>query len=156
MRCAVPTGSEDGKRQVSDKVNKIADDILSLNMLEVSDLKNVLKEKLNLPDDMPMGMPMGMPMMQAAPAVASTADGSSEEEKKEEVKTDFEVKIDSFDKGQKIPLIKEVQAQIGIKLKEAKTLVESAPATLKAGLAKDEAEKLATMLRNVGAEISVV
>lgn len=68
-------------------------------------------------------------------------------------KTHFTVKLEKFDAGSKIKLIKEVRAFTGLGLKEAKELVESAPTDIKADVAKAEAEALKEKLEGVGGTI---
>ena len=68
-----------------------------------------------------------------------------------EEKTSFALKLESFDAAQKIKVIKEVRAITDLGLKEAKELVEGAPAVLKKELKKEEAEALIAKLTAVGA-----
>lgn len=72
------------------------------------------------------------------------------EETKEE-KTQFDVKLASFDAKQKIKVIKEIRAITGLGLKEAKELVENAPSVLKKDLKKEDAEALVAQLEAIGA-----
>ena len=72
-----------------------------------------------------------------------------------EAKTSFDVKLKAFDPKSKIKLIKEVRASTGLGLKEAKDLVESAPAVMKKGLTKDEAEDLKKKLEEIGGEVEL-
>ncbi|XP_040567103.1 large ribosomal subunit protein bL12m [Lepeophtheirus salmonis] len=135
----------------SEKIVKIVDQIAELNLLEVSELNKALKERLNI-SDAPM-------MMASGPAVAST---SAEEEEEEEstaaiaVQTSFTLKLVSFDASKKIPLIKELKAQIeGMNLVQAKKFVESAPAVVKNDIGKEEAEKIKAALEAVGGACEV-
>ena len=89
--------------------------------------------------DMPM-MPMGgmqMPVGAGGGAAAAAAEEAPKEEK-----TSFNVKLESFEAGAKIKVIKEVRALTSLGLKEAKELVEGAPKVVQEGLSKDEAEAL--------------
>ena len=97
----------------------LADFAAQLNLLQVSDLTEVLKKKLGIQGGAMMGMPMGMPMMgaAAAPAAAPAAEAPKEE------KTEFTLKLEGFDAAAKIKVIKEVRAITGLGLKEAKELV---------------------------------
>ena len=73
-----------------------------------------------------------------------------------EEKTEFDVVLKSVDASAKLKVIKAVREVVeGLGLKEAKELVESAPKTVKEGLAKDEAEKVAAKLKEAGAEVEV-
>ena len=129
----------------SDKVQRLADDISTLTLLEVSDLTNLLRQKLGLPAGMGM-MPMGMmPGMQQMPTTAPAAQEAKVE------KTSFDVKLEKFDAGSKIKIIKEVRTFTALGLKEAKELVEKAPVVLKAGVAREEALQIIEKLKSVGA-----
>ena len=68
-------------------------------------------------------------------------------------KTHFTVKLEKFDTGSKIKLIKEVRAFTGLGLKEAKELVEGSPAEIKAEVPKTDAEALKEKLEGVGGTI---
>ncbi|VVC86571.1 unnamed protein product [Leptidea sinapis] len=134
-------------KPVSPKLEKLVSDITNLSLLEVSELSQVLKRRLNLPDApvMPMG---GFAM--AAPAA------DEEEVAPKAVKTNFTVKLTKFNDKQKVALIKEVKNLLeGFNLVQAKKFVESAPTIVKADISKDEAEKLKEALTKVGAEIEI-
>ncbi|WPT12144.1 54S ribosomal protein L12 [Picochlorum sp. SENEW3] len=142
------------EREVTDpKVLELADRITELNMLEVSDLTEVLRKRLNIQGG---GMPMGFAMPAAAgavPAAAPAADagaGAAQEEK-----TDFTVKLSGFEASSKIKVIKEVRAITDLGLKEAKELVEGSPAVIKEGLSKEDAEELKAKLEAAGGQISL-
>uniref|UniRef100_A0A0K2UL56 39S ribosomal protein L12, mitochondrial n=1 Tax=Lepeophtheirus salmonis TaxID=72036 RepID=A0A0K2UL56_LEPSM len=134
----------------SEKIVKIVDQIAELNLLEVSELNKALKERLNI-SDAPM-------MMASGPAVASTSEEEEEEESAAAiaVQTSFTLKLVSFDASKKIPLIKELKAQIeGMNLVQAKKFVESAPAVVKNDIGKEEAEKIKAALEAVGGACEV-
>ena len=78
--------------------------------------------------------------------------------KKEPVieKTQFDVKLSSFDAGKKIPLIKEIRSWLTLGLKEAKELVERAPVELKKGVKKEEAEEIKKKFAENGAVIELL
>lgn len=131
----------------TEKVQRLAEDISKLSLLEVSDLTTLLRRKLGLPEGMGM-MSMGMmPGMQMGGA--SVAPAAVEEAKAE--KTAFDVKLEKFDAGSKIKIIKEVRTFTNLGLKEAKELVEKAPIVLKSGVGKEEAEQIVEKLKSVGA-----
>ncbi|CAH0723141.1 unnamed protein product, partial [Brenthis ino] len=135
-------------KPVSPKIEKIVSEITTLNLLEVSELSQVLKKRLNLPDApvMPMG---GFAM--AAPAAQEEEDTTPKT-----VKTSFTVKMTKFDEKQKVALIKEVKSLLeGFNLVQAKKFVESVPTVVKADISKDEAEKLKEALSKVGAVIEI-
>jgi len=111
------------KRAVgSPKVIALVDQITALNMVEVADLVELMKDRLGL-----QGMPMGAPMMgapAAAPA-AGAAPAAAAPPAAAAAKSEFDVKLDAFDAASKIKIIKEVRAVTGLGLKEAKDLVSS-------------------------------
>ncbi|XP_070154779.1 large ribosomal subunit protein bL12 [Polyergus mexicanus] len=133
---------------VNPKIDKIANDISALNLIEVAQLSDLLKRRLNLPDA-PI-MPMG------GFAVAPQAE-EEEEQTRKQVQTSFTVKLTGFDDKQKVALIKEIKSLLpDTNLVQAKKFVESAPTIVKADLAKDEAEKLRDSLIKVGAKVEIV
>ena len=84
------------------------------------------------------------------------AGGAAEEAPAEEApaeKTHFDVELQAFDAASKIKLIKEVRALLGLGLKEAKEVVETAPSWLKKDLAKEEAEALKEKLEGLGGTV---
>ena len=121
---------------VSPRVIRLADDICSLTLLEVHDMTTILTKRLGL-----SGSPMPMMAAGAAPAAA------------EEEQTEVAVKLGGFDSAQKIKVIKEVRAATELGLKEAKDLVEGAPAVLKKGLKKEDAEAIKEKIEKVGGKV---
>ncbi|WP_301098776.1 50S ribosomal protein L7/L12 [Otariodibacter sp.] len=87
----------------------------------------------------------------AAAAVAVAAGGAAEAA---EEKTEFDVVLTNAG-GNKVAVIKAVRTATGLGLKEAKDLVESAPATLKEGVSKGEAEELKKALEEAGAQVEI-
>ena len=72
------------------------------------------------------------------------------------VQTSFTLKMEKFDDGKKVALIKEIKNQIeGMNLVQAKKFVESCPAVVKSDIAKDEAEKLKTIFEAAGATCTI-
>ena len=120
-------------------LEKIADELSALTVLEASELSKLLEEK--------WGVSAAAPV--AVAAVAPAAAGEAAEEK-----TDFDVVLAAIGE-KKINVIKEVRAMTGLGLKEAKDLVESAPKAVKEGVPKDEAEKLKKTLEGVGATVEL-
>ena len=120
-------------------LEKIADELSALTVLEASELSKLLEEK--------WGVSAAAPV--AVAAVAPAAAGEAAEEK-----TEFDVVLAAFGE-KKINVIKEVRAMTGLGLKEAKDLVESAPTAVKQGVPKDEAEKLKKTLEGVGATVEL-
>ncbi len=122
----------------TEKVNQIVDLFLQLNVKELLELQDALKEH-------------GIEPVAAAPVVVAAGggdDGGVEEQ------TAFDVILTSAG-AKKIQVIKEVRSVTSLGLKEAKDLVESAPATVKEGLTKQEAVGVKTKLELAGASASV-
>ncbi|EIE21037.1 ClpS-like protein, partial [Coccomyxa subellipsoidea C-169] len=133
-----PADDQEEQRQIDNpRINQLVEEICSMNLLEVSDLIEVLRKRLNITAPMGGGYPMGMMPMAAGPAAPA-----AEAAPKEEEKTEFDVKLTGFDAAAKIKVIKEVRAMTSLGLKEAKELVEKAPTVVKTGLKKEEAEEL--------------
>ena len=136
------------QREYTPKITALVDQIAALNLLEVSDLNALLKERLNI-SDAPVMMAGGMG---GAPAAAAAPEEEEEEEAPAAVQTAFTIKLKEFDTAKKVALIKELKAQIeGMNLVQAKKFVESAPAVVKADVSKDEAEALKKALEAAGA-----
>lgn len=147
-----PAPSEHDAASTSPRVAALLDDLVSLNMLEVKELTEGLKNRLGI-DDVP-AMPAGFNPTMFAGAMPGGAAAPAEEEKKPE-KTHFDLKLNKFDAGKKIAVIKEVRSITGLGLKEAKTLVEDAPKVFKTEVSKDEAEQLRDKLKELGADVSL-
>ncbi len=113
--------------------------ISNMTVLELSELIKEFEEKF--------GVSAAAPVAVAA-AGAGTGDAPAEEQ------TEFDVILTGFGE-QKIKVIKEVRALTGLGLKEAKTLVESAPAPLKEAVTKEEAEEMKTKIEGVGATVEI-
>ena len=121
-------------------VKKIADQLVELTVKEVNELLDVLKEE------------HGIEPAAAAVAVAGPAAGG--EGGAAEEKTDFDV-ILKAPGGAKLQIVKLVKELTGLGLKEAKAVVDSAPAPIREGVSKDEAESLKTQLEEAGAEVEL-
>lgn len=122
-------------------VNAIADQLVGLTVKEVSELLDVLKEKHGIE-------PAAAAVAVAGPAAAGGQDGASEE------KSSFDV-ILKAPGGAKLQIVKLVKELTGLGLKEAKGVVDAAPAPIKEGIPKDEAEALKTQLEEAGAEVEL-
>lgn len=133
----------------SPRVQSLLDELVSLNMLEVKELTDGLKDRLGIDDS--MAMPMN-PAMFANMAGAAPAEDAGAKEAEPE-KTEFDVKLEKFDAAKKIAVIKEIRAITGLGLKEAKALVEDAPKVFKSAVPKEEAEQLRDKLKDIGAEV---
>lgn len=122
-------------------IKKIADQLVELTVKEVNELLTVLKEE------------HGIEPAAAAVAVAGPAAGGAEAAA-EAVQTEFNVILKSPG-GAKLQIVKLVKELTGLGLKEAKALVDSAPAPVKEGVSKDEAESLKSQLEDAGAEVEL-
>ena len=123
-------------------LQKIADDLSGLTVLEASELTKILEEKWGVSAAAPVAVaaaPAGQPASEA---------GASEE------KTEFEIHLAAAG-DKKINVIKEVRTITGLGLKEAKDLVEGAPSKLKDGVGKEDAEKFKKQLEEAGATVEL-
>ncbi len=120
------------------------DDILeaisNMTVVEVVDLISAMEEKFGV---------SAAAAVAAAPAAAGEAGAAAAEEK-----TEFDVVLAGFGSN-KVAVIKAVRAITGLGLKEAKETVEGAPATLKEGISKDEAEEIKKQLEEAGASVEI-
>jgi large subunit ribosomal protein L7/L12 len=124
-------------------LEKIAESLSSLTILEASELTKILEEK--------WGVTAAAQVAVAAAPAGGDAGGSAAAA---EEKSDFDVILASMG-DQKINVIKEVRAITGLGLKEAKDLVEAAPKPVKEGVSKDEADKIKAQLEGAGATVEV-
>jgi large subunit ribosomal protein L7/L12 len=120
------------------KIEKLADEIVGLTLLEAVELKDILKEKHGIEPA------AGAVAVAAGPAVAEAV----------EEQTEFDVILKSFGE-KKINVIKEVRALTGLGLKEAKDLVEAGGKAVKEGVNKAEAETVKKQLEEAGAEVEI-
>ncbi|XP_063980155.1 large ribosomal subunit protein bL12m [Diachasmimorpha longicaudata] len=140
-----PPPPEGSDKPVSQKIEKLVQDITALNLIEVAELSDVLKKRLNLPDA-PV-MPMGG-MIMAKP--------EEEEAAPQQKQSSFTVKLTGFDEKQKVPLIKEIKTLVpGMNLVQAKKFVESVPTIVKSDIDKEEADKLKEAITRVGGVIEI-
>lgn len=121
-------------------LEKIADELSALTVLEAAELSKLLEEKWGVSAAAPVA---------AAAAPAAGGDAAAAEEKDE-----FDVILAAAGE-KKINVIKEVRTITGLGLKEAKDLVEGAPKPLKEGVKKDEAEELKKKLEEAGATVEL-
>ena len=120
------------------KIEKLADEIVGLTLLEAVELKDILKEKHGIEPA------AGAVAVAAGPAVAEAV----------EEQTEFDVILKSYGE-KKINVIKEVRALTGLGLKEAKDLVEAGGKAVKEAVSKDEAEAVKKKLEEAGAEVEL-
>ncbi|PIK56034.1 putative 39S ribosomal protein L12, mitochondrial isoform X1 [Apostichopus japonicus] len=142
-----PPTPDNQPKHYPEHIKSIVDQIAGLTLIEVADLNQLLKERLNI-QDAPV-MSMG--------AVAAPVDQEEEDEaEKPREKTSFTVKLVKFDETQKIKLIKEIKSlNTGMNLVQAKKFVESLPQMVKADIGKDEASKLKEQLETVGGNCEI-
>ncbi|KAJ6907183.1 50S ribosomal protein L7/L12 [Populus alba x Populus x berolinensis] len=141
----------------TDRVSSIVDELSKLTLLEVSDLTEVLRTKLEIKEMPVMAVMMpGMGFSMGAGMKGGGGGGAAAAKAEEKVeKTVFDVKLEGFDAAAKIKVIKEVRGFTDLGLKEAKDLVEKAPTLLKKGVTKDEAEKIIEKMKGVGAKVTM-
>lgn len=123
-------------------VNKeeILETIANMTVLEVVELVEAMEEKF--------GVSAAMTAVAAAPAAAAEAAPEEEEQ------TEFDVVLTSFG-STKVGVIKAVRALTSLGLKEAKDLVESAPAPIREAVSKDEAEDARKQLEEAGGSVEI-
>lgn len=118
----------------------ILDSIASMSVMDVVELISAMEEKFGVSAAAPVAVAAG-------PAADGGGDAAAEQ-------TEFNVVMTSFG-ANKVAVIKAVRAITGLGLKEAKDLVEGAPAAVKEGVDKGEAETLKKQLEEAGASVEV-
>lgn len=119
----------------------VAETLVNLTVKEVSELADILKDEY------------GIEPAAAAVAVAA-APGAAGGEAAAEEKTDFDIMLNSAGSA-KLAVVKEVKNLLGVGLKDAKSLVDGAPAVIKEGVPKAEAESIKAALEGAGAEVEL-
>ena len=123
-------------------LQKIAEDLSSLSVIEAAELSKILEEK------------WGVSAAAAAPVAVAGAGGGDAAAPTAEAKTEFDVHLTAAG-AQKINVIKEVRTITGLGLKEAKDLVEGAPKVVKEGVAEAEANDIKAKLEAAGASVEL-
>jgi len=121
-------------------IEEIVNKISELSAMDLADLSKAIQEKFGVTAAAPVAMVPG----------AAAAAGAAEAEEK----TEFDVVLNSAG-DKKIQVIKVVRELTSLGLKEAKDLVEGAPAKVKEGLAKEDAEKAKAKLEEAGAVVEI-
>ncbi|MFT7156443.1 MAG: large subunit ribosomal protein L7/L12 [Parvicella sp.] len=121
-------------------IKAIAEELVNLTVKEVNELATVLKEEYGIEP--------------AAAAVAVAADGGAGGGDAAEEQTEFDVILKAAGPA-KLAVVKAVKELTGLGLKEAKDIVDSAPAPVKEGVGKDEAEGIKSALEEAGAEVEL-
>ena len=117
---------------------QIIEAVANMNVMELAELVKEMEEKF--------GVSAAAAVVAAGPAAGPAAEV--------EEKTEFDVVLVSAG-AEKIKVIKVVRELTGLGLKEAKAAVDECPSTLKEGISKEDAEKYAAQLKEVGAEVEV-
>ena len=122
-------------------IKAIAEELVNLTVKEVNELATVLKDEYGIE-------PAAAAVAVAAGPAAGGAAAAAEE------KTSFDVVLVEAGSA-KLQVVKAVKEACGLGLKEAKDLVDSAPATVKEGMSKDEAEALKKAIEAAGAKVEL-
>ncbi len=120
----------------SEKITKFVEDIKTLSVLELAELVDAIQEEFGV-----------TAMVAAAPAAGGA--GAAEA-----AKTEFDVVLTSFGDA-KMAVIKAAKEILGLGLKEAKEVVESAPKTIKEGISESEANEIKEKFEAAGASIEI-
>lgn len=135
---ATPVAEEAGENvEVPAKFKSIVDAIETMSVLDLHELVKLLEKKFGV--------------SAAAVAVVGAAGGDAGGA---EEKSDFNVELTSFGDA-KIPVMKAVKEALGLGLKEAKDLVESAPCVIKEGVGKEDAEALKKSIEEAGGKVEL-
>ena len=118
----------------------MAEDLVNLTVKDVNELAHILKDEYGIEP--------------AAAAAVVVAQGGGADGEGAEEQSDFDVILKAAG-GSKLAVVKLVKELTGLGLKEAKDIVDSAPAPLKEGVSKDEAEALKAQLEEAGAEVEL-
>lgn len=125
---------------MTEKIDQIVDQLKTLTLFEASELVTKIEETFGVDASASSGPAMVM----AAPAAAEV-----------EEKTEFNVMLDEILPDKKIAVLKVVRTLTGLGLKEAKTLVESAPKMVQEALSKDAAEAAKKQIEDAGGKVSL-
>ncbi len=134
--------TDEATREFSDAAKKMGDKIVALTLKEAKELSDYLEDVHGI-------KPAAAGAVMMAPGAGGGEGAAAPEEQ-----TEFDVVLEGFGE-KKISVIKVVRAVTSLGLKEAKDLVESAPAKVKESLSKEDAEKLKTELEEAGATVSI-
>tara|TARA_B100001741_G_scaffold313838_1_gene322514 strand:- start:6814 stop:7191 length:378 start_codon:yes stop_codon:yes gene_type:complete len=117
-----------------------AEQLVNLTVKEVNELADILKDEYGIE-------PAAAAVAVAGPAAGGGGDAAAEQ-------SEFDVILKAAG-GSKLAVVKLVKELTGLGLKEAKDIVDSAPAPVKEGVSKDEAEGIKTQLEGAGAEVEL-
>jgi large subunit ribosomal protein L7/L12 len=149
-----PPENDDGSVAAPAYIHEIAEEIVHLNMLEMSELINKIgdhfgfnESTLTPDDDSQGGSGDGMDVDDDDSSGATAAPVE---------KTTFDIKLVQYDASAKIKIIKEVRSLASLGLKEAKDMVESVPKTILKDMKKEQAEEIKAKLEELGATVEIV
>ncbi len=131
--------AEEKTAEVPEKFKSLVESIEKMSVLDLADLVKVLEDKF--------GVSAAAPAMMMAAGGAAAADAVEEQ-------SEFDVELASAGDN-KIAVIKVVRTITGEGLKEAKAIVDSAPAVIKSGVSKAEAEELKTQIEDAGGAVNL-
>ena len=117
-----------------------AEQLVNLTVKEVNELAEILKDEYGIE-------PAAAAVAVAGPAAGGGGDAAAEQ-------SEFDIILKAAG-GSKLAVVKLVKELTGLGLKEAKDIVDSAPAPVKEGVSKDEAEGIKTQLEGAGAEVEL-
>ena len=135
VKTEAPAVAETVEVEVPAEFTAIVEAVEKMSVLQLNALVKVIEAKWGV--------------SASAVAAGPAAAGSAADEQ-----TEFEVVLES-DGGAKIPVMKVVKELLGLGLKEAKDLVEATPATLKAGVKKEEADEIKAKIEEAGGKVTV-
>jgi len=161
------------KQAPSTRVTQLADEIMSLTLIEAADLYDLCQEKLArrsahpIPGKMPLPHPMGMlgggglpaqpgmalGMMSGVMLSAPTPQPAEAALKPKALSETVSINLLSVKKGSKTKVVKEVRVVTQLGLKDSKELVEQAPSLIKKCVLREEAEEIKKKFAKVGGEI---
>jgi large subunit ribosomal protein L7/L12 len=133
--------SETAVKELAPKLEGIYKEVTGLTVLELAELVKAMEDRLGI--------------SAAAPVAVAAVGGGGAAAAPAEEKTSFDVILKEVDAAKKIGVIKEVRAVTNLGLAEAKTLVESAPKTIKEAVPKAEAEELKKKIEAAGGKVEL-
>jgi large subunit ribosomal protein L7/L12 len=123
-------------------IKALAESLVNLTVKQVNELAAILKDDY------------GIEPAAAAPVMVQGGGGAAAAEAAVAEKTEFDVILQSAG-ANKLNVVKEVKNLTGLGLKEAKDLVDGAPAAVKSGVSKEEANNIKTVLEGAGAQVEL-
>ena len=136
----------------SDRVWRLVEDVSSLTLAESAALSSLLLRRLDIPSAPPIAI-LNSAAGLGGGGGGATAGAAGEKAAAAAEKTVFELRLEAFDAASKIKVIKEIRSFTDLGLKEAKELVEKAPAVIKGGVSKEDAEAIVERMKAVGAKV---